>query len=80
MKQVEQLVLVIQFGFQEGSRWYWAYDAISIRVDKPEYEIGETARFVVQSPIEDAHILLTHEGESLESAELIKIEGTASNL
>ncbi len=59
-----------------SSRWYWAYDAISIRADKPEYEIGETARFVIQSPVEDAHILLTHEGEVLESAELIEIEGT----
>ncbi len=60
-----------------SSRWYWAYDAISIRADKPEYEIGEMARFVIQSPIEDAHVLLTHEGEALRSVELIEIEGTA---
>lgn len=60
-----------------NSRWYWAYDAISIKADKPEYVIGETARFVIQSPVEDAYVLITREGEALESAELIRLDGSA---
>jgi len=59
-----------------NSRWYWAYDGLNISTDKEEYVVGESARFVIQSPVEDAYALITHEGQDLASYELIQINGS----
>jgi alpha-2-macroglobulin len=56
--------------------WYWAYDGLSIRPDKEEYQVGDTARIVVQSPIADAFALVTYEGRSLGKYELVKLNGS----
>ncbi len=60
----------------DGSRWYWAYDGLNITADKPEYELGDTARFVIQSPVADAYALITREGQELYSYEVIKLNGS----
>ncbi len=57
-------------------RWYWAYDGLSITTDKEEYALGETARFVIQSPIPDAYALVSLEGQAIESYELVRLEGS----
>lgn len=59
-----------------NSRWYWAYDGLTITTDKEEYEVGDTARFVVQSPVADAYALVTREGQDLHSYELVKLDGS----
>ncbi|MEZ4631544.1 MAG: MG2 domain-containing protein [Deinococcales bacterium] len=59
-----------------NSRWYWAYDSLNIHADKEEYAAGDTARFVIESPVTDAYILITHEGNSLSHYELIKLDGS----
>ncbi|MGL4608803.1 MAG: alpha-2-macroglobulin family protein [Trueperaceae bacterium] len=56
--------------------WYWSYDGLTIRPDKEEYNVGDTAKIVVQSPIADAYALITHEGKSLGKYELIKLNGS----
>ena len=65
------------YAWVSGSeRWYWAYDGLTITPDKEEYEVGETARFVVQSPVADAYALVTLEGDSLAAYEMVKLEGS----
>ncbi len=59
-----------------NSRWYWSYDSLNIRADKEEYKLGEQARFVIQSPVEDAYALITREGQEIVDYELIKINGS----
>ena len=59
-----------------SSRWYWAYDSLNIKADKEEYKLGETARFVIQSPVADAYALITREGQEIADYELIKINGS----
>ncbi len=61
----------------DGSTWYWAYNNLSVAADKPEYEVGDVARFVIQSPVENATMLVTREGRNIESAEVLSIDGTA---
>ncbi len=59
-----------------SSRWFWNYDSLSITVDKDEYELGDTARFVIQSPIADAFALITREGQKLASYDLVQLNGS----
>ncbi len=59
-----------------SERWYWAYDGLTITPDKEEYEVGDTARFVVQSPVADGYALVTLEGDSLAAYEMVKLEGS----
>lgn len=59
-----------------NSRWYWAYDSLNIKADKEEYKLGETARFVIQSPVADAYALVSREGQEIAEYELIKINGS----
>lgn len=59
-----------------SDRWYWAYDGLSLRPDKSEYKMGDTARVVVQSPIADAYALVTHEGQEISKYEMIKLNGS----
>lgn len=60
----------------DGSRWYWNYDGLSITADKPEYEMGDTARFVIQSPVTDAYMLVSREGDAIKEYEVIKLDGS----
>ena len=57
-------------------RWTWAYDGLSVTTDKEEYAVGDTARFVVQSPVADGYALISLEGEGLASYELIQLDGS----
>jgi uncharacterized protein YfaS (alpha-2-macroglobulin family) len=59
-----------------SERWYWAYDRLDVTVDKEEYTVGETARFVIQSPVADAYALITQEGQALASYEVVQLEGS----
>ena len=59
-----------------NDRWYWAYDGLTVTTDKEEYEVGDTARFVVQSPVADGYALVTVEGDTLAKYELIKLDGS----
>ena len=56
--------------------WYWAYDGLSLRADKPSYEPGDMARVVIQSPVPDAYILISHEGQSLGEYQVKKLSGS----
>lgn len=58
------------------SRWYWAYDGLTITADKEEYLVGDSARFVIQSPIADAYALISREGQELASYELVQFNGS----
>lgn len=60
-----------------GGNWYWAYGSLSVEADKPEYQVGDVARFVVQSPIEDGWLLISREGRDLHDYELIRLVGSA---
>ncbi|MCA9835505.1 MAG: hypothetical protein KC422_01260 [Trueperaceae bacterium] len=59
-----------------NSYWYWAYDGLSLRADKPSYNVGDTARVVIQSPVADAYVLITYEGQRLGNYELLKLNGS----
>lgn len=57
--------------------WYWNYQNLTVEPDKPEYQVGETARFVIQSPVADGYALVTREGGRLGSWELVRFEGNS---
>jgi uncharacterized protein YfaS (alpha-2-macroglobulin family) len=59
-----------------GARWYWDYQDISITADQDEYRVGDTARFVIQSPVPDGIALITREGGELGEHELVSFEGS----
>jgi len=60
----------------DGSYWYWAYNSLKITSDKPEYKVGETARFVVQSPVTDGYALVNLEGTNIGKPELVQFKGS----
>jgi uncharacterized protein YfaS (alpha-2-macroglobulin family) len=59
-----------------GARWYWNYQDLSVEPDKAEYQVGDTARFVIQSPVSDGVALITREGEQLGEHQLVSFEGS----
>lgn len=65
------------FWVSGDERWSWAYDALKITPDKEEYRVGDTARFVIESPVPDAYALVSLEGQALEDYELVKLNGSA---
>ncbi len=60
----------------DGSYWYWDYKSLKITVDKPEYRVGQTARFVVQSPVSDGWALVNLEGQRLSKPEIVRFQGS----
>lgn len=60
----------------DDSPWFWAFDGLSIRADKEEYALGDRARFVIQSPVQDGYALITREGQRLASYELVPFAGS----
>jgi uncharacterized protein YfaS (alpha-2-macroglobulin family) len=60
----------------DGSYWFWDYKSLKITVDKPEYRAGETARFVVQSPIADGWALVNLEGQTISKPEIVRFQGS----
>ncbi|GEM82070.1 alpha-2-macroglobulin family protein [Meiothermus hypogaeus] len=60
----------------DGSYWFWDYKSLKITVDKPEYRVGETARFVVQSPVSDGWALVNLEGERIAKPEIVRFQGS----
>lgn len=60
-----------------GDAWYWEYRNLEITPDRDEYEPGDTARFVVESPVADGWALIVQEGSGIRSAEVLRFEGNA---
>ncbi|MBO1437394.1 MG2 domain-containing protein [Meiothermus sp. CFH 77666] len=60
----------------DGSYWFWDYKSLKITPDKLEYRVGETARFVVQSPVSDGWALVNLEGERLARPEIVRFQGS----
>lgn len=60
-----------------GEAWYWDYDYLEVNPDKEEYQIGETARFVIQSPVADSWALITHEGDRVREWQLVQFNGNS---
>lgn len=60
-----------------SGRWFWAYDGLSVTADKEEYAVGDTARFVIQSPVADGYALISREGQAIERYEVVRLSGTA---
>ncbi|UCH24670.1 MAG: hypothetical protein JSV66_12045 [Trueperaceae bacterium] len=60
----------------DGSRWVWAYEGLNVTTDKPEYQLGETARFVIESPVPDAHLLINLEGDGISQADVVELDGS----
>ncbi len=46
---------------------------LQLRLDKPTYRVGETAKLIVHSKVPDAAVLLTLEGERLRSAQVLRL-------
>jgi uncharacterized protein YfaS (alpha-2-macroglobulin family) len=59
-----------------SGRWYWNYQDISVQADQDEYQVGDTVRFVIQSPVPDGVALITREGQQLGAHELVSFEGS----
>ncbi|GEM87896.1 alpha-2-macroglobulin family protein [Meiothermus granaticius] len=60
----------------DGSYWYWGYKSLKITPDKPEYKVGDTARFVVQSPVTDGWALVNLEGSRVSKPEVVRFRGS----
>lgn len=60
----------------DGSYWYWGYQSLKITPDKPEYQVGDTARFVIESPISDGYALINLEGRQIGNPELVQFQGS----
>jgi hypothetical protein len=60
----------------DGSYWFWNYESIRVTPDKFEYKPGDTARFVIESPVTDGYALITMEGSSLGKPEVIAFKGS----
>jgi len=60
----------------DGSYWYWGYKSLKITPDKQEYKVGDTARFVVQSPVSDGWALVNLEGTKASKPEIVKFQGS----
>lgn len=60
----------------DGSYWFWDYKSLKITPDKPQYGVGETARFVVQSPVADGWALVNLEGPGLRKPEIVRFRGS----
>lgn len=60
-----------------GDAWYWDYRNLEITADQEEYEPGDTARFVIESPVADGWALVTSEGSGIREYEVIRFEGNA---
>lgn len=58
-----------------GDAIYRDYQYLEVEADREEYRVGDTAWFVVQSPVADGWALITREGGSLYSWELVRFEG-----
>lgn len=60
-----------------GEAWYWDYEYLEVTADQEEYRAGDTARFVIESPVAGGWALITHEGDHLEGWELLQFEGNS---
>lgn len=60
----------------DGSYWYWGYKSLKITPDKQEYKVGDTARFVVQSPVSDGWALVNLEGTKASKPEIVRFQGS----
>jgi len=52
--------------------------AITIAPDKDSYRVGDTARLFIASPVKDATILLTLEGTSLYTYQILELKGSSA--
>lgn len=58
-----------------GEAVYWDHQYLEVQADKEEYVPGETARFVIESPVADGWALLTREGDQVSGWELVRFAG-----
>ncbi|MBP5251534.1 MAG: hypothetical protein J6Z17_03870 [Treponema sp.] len=70
-------VITEKYFYVTGGDWYWYSrddsTEISLTPDKNEYEIGETAQLLMQSPIEKGTYMLTVEREGIWTEKVIEI-------
>lgn len=60
----------------DNSYWYWGYKNLKVTPDQREYQPGDTARFVVESPVADGYALINLEGSQIAAPELVKFSGS----
>ena len=60
----------------DNSYWYWGYKNLKETPDQGEYRPGETARFVVESPVADGYALINLEGSQISAPELVQFSGS----
>jgi len=60
------------------SRYASSSDGIQIIPDKNQYKAGDTAHVMVISPIENAHLLITTEGNGIYTQHTVSLEGNSS--
>lgn len=58
-----------------GDAIYWDYQYLDVQADRDEYQAGDTARFVIQSPVPDGMALVTREGGRLATWDLVPFSG-----
>jgi uncharacterized protein YfaS (alpha-2-macroglobulin family) len=64
----------------EGYDWYGGETReIKIIPDKKSYRVGETAKLMVMTGVPDAHILVTTEGHSIQSHQIVTAKGPTAN-
>ncbi|WP_168210773.1 Ig-like domain-containing alpha-2-macroglobulin family protein [Persicimonas caeni] len=76
-----ELVSTAPFYAYGGDGYWWGRsddERIDLIADKKEYEVGDTAKIMVQSPFEEAHALVTVERGGVLERFTTAIDGTSS--
>jgi uncharacterized protein YfaS (alpha-2-macroglobulin family) len=70
--------------YSTGSGWYnWGREGvndITLMPDRNKYDIGDTARILVQSPLPEGRYLLTIEREGIFEEKIIELEGSINSI
>jgi len=65
----------------QGSDWYGGETReIKIIPDKKSYSVGDTAKLMLMTGVSDAHILITTEGHSIQSHQIVTAHGPTVNV
>ncbi len=65
----------------QGSNWYSSESReIKIIPDKKSYSVGDTAKLLLMTGVPDAHILVTTEGHSIQSHQIVTAKGPSANV
>jgi uncharacterized protein YfaS (alpha-2-macroglobulin family) len=65
----------------EEVHWWWGGNERKLQViaDKKNYQPGDVAHMMVMSPVENAHLLITAEGRSIQSHQVVTGSGTSAS-